>query len=339
MAKKQRKNTIADLEKSLDSGKLLPVYLLVGEERFLRHRARTLIHDVIVEKEAGSVCVFSSEDPLETVLAELRGDSLFASRRMVEVIQADAFLKSHGDAIVRYLERPSATGVLVLDVRKVDGRTRLPGAVRSAGMLVDCPAMYDDRLGGWVKSEARRRGRDISSAAVSVLIDEVGNNLFGLASEIDKLITYAGDRKRIEAEDVGELTGHTRSWVVWALTDALGRREVASALRVLESLFQAGDRAEHLVGSLNWQISRLMKGRMLLDRGGTRREVASALRVGPRFTDGVIEQIGRFSVEDLARVSRMLLDADIMLKSSGMTPKAVLERFLVQACTETSAAT
>ncbi|HUV39631.1 MAG TPA: DNA polymerase III subunit delta, partial [Planctomycetota bacterium] len=194
MAKQRRKNTIADLERSLKSGRLLPVYLLLGEEAYLRHEARTLIHDAIVHREQGSVSVFNAEDPLETVLAELRGDSLFASRRMVEVMGADAFLRTHGDAIVRYLERPSATGVLVLDAAKVDGRTRLPGAVRAAGMIVDCPTVYEERLPGWVKSQVRRRGLDVSTAVVSVLIDEVGNNLFALVGEIDKLVTYVGDR-------------------------------------------------------------------------------------------------------------------------------------------------
>ncbi|HUU42402.1 MAG TPA: DNA polymerase III subunit delta, partial [Planctomycetota bacterium] len=275
-------------------------------------------------------------DPLETVLAELRGDSLFASRRMVEVMGADAFLRTHGDAIVRYLERPSATGVLVLDAAKVDGRTRLPGAVRAAGMIVDCPTVYEERLPGWVKSEVRRRGLDVSTAVVSVLIDEVGNNLFALAGEIDKLVTYVGDRKRIEADDVARITGHARSWVVWTLTDALGRRDVASALRVLEGLLREGDRAELIVGSLNWQISRLMKGRMLRDRGSDRREIASQLRVGARYVDAVMEQIDHFAVADLARVSRLLLEADVTMKSSGMEARTVLERFLVEACRDVS---
>jgi len=62
---------------------------------------------------------------------------------------------------------------------------------------------------------------------VSLLVDEVGNSLFALAGEIDKLVTYAGDRKTIEPADVAQLTGHTRNWVVWSLTDALACRDVA----------------------------------------------------------------------------------------------------------------
>jgi len=332
MARKQAVTSVEDLERSLKSGTLLPVYLLVGEEQFLRHKARNLIHDVIVGPHGGSVSVFSPDDPLDTVLGELRGDSLFASRRMVEVMQADMFLRYHGEALVRYLEHPSASAVLVIDAMKVDGRTRLPAAVRAAGMLVECPGVYEDRLGEWVRGEVRRRGFRISGAAVSLLVDEVGNSLFALSSEIDKLITYLGDRKTIEPPDVGQLTGHTRNWVVWALTDALARREVASALRILENLLQEDSRGVGIVGILNWQISRLWQGRCLIDRGGGREDLVAQLHVDYRRVEALEEQIRKFSQQDLSRLSRMLLEADIALKSTGLPPRAVLERFLVEAC-------
>jgi len=333
MAKKQLGHTVDDLERSLKSGTLLPVYLLVGEEQFLRHKGRNLIHDVIVGSHGGSVSVFCPEDPVEAVLAELRGDSLFASRRMVEVVQADAFLRDHGDAVVRYLERPSAKAVLVLDALKVDGRTRLPAAVRAAGMVVECPLVYENKLADWIRQEARRRGCKIAAAAVSLLVDEVGNSLYALSGEIDKLITYAGDRKTIEPSDVAQLTGHTRSWIVWSLTDALARRDVASALRILENLLQEDDRAGiAIVGSLNWQISRLWQGRCVLDGGGSRDDLVSKLHVDYRKAEAIEEQARKFGREDLPRLSRLLLETDIALKTSQVPAKAVLERFLVEAC-------
>jgi len=335
---KKRSHTVDDLERSLASGELFPVYLLVGEEQFLRHRGRNLIHDAVVNERGGTVSIFNADDPLEGVLKEVRGDSLFAARRMVELMEADAFLKQHGDALVRYLERPSASAVLVIDATKVDGRTRLPGVVRSIGMLIECPSLYEEKLPPWVRREVSRRGRKISGAAVSLLVDEVGSNLFALSTEIDKLITYLGERERIEPTDVAQLTGHTRSWIIWTLTDALGRRDVKAALRILEDLLREGSRPEALVGMLNWQITRLWRGRCLLDKGGTRRDVAAELRVGGKFLGALTEQIGQFTQDHLARISRMLLEADVALKSTMASEKMVLERFLVEACGATSVA-
>ena len=60
------------------------------------------------------------------------------------------------------------------------------------------------------------------------------------------------------------------------------------------------------------------------------------LRVAPRFAGSLVDQIGRFTTDDLARVSRLLLAADIELKSTAMDPKAALERFFVEACGEPS---
>jgi DNA polymerase-3 subunit delta len=332
MTDERVENPLDGLEKSLASGRLLPVYLLVGEEQYFRHRGRELIRDVVVKQHKGTVSVFGTGDALERVLEELRGDSLFVSRRMVELIEADGFLKEWHDAVARYLERPSASGVLVMDAHKVDNRTRLVAKVRKSGMLIPCPRMYEGGLAGWVKAQVARRGLKISGSAVSLLIDEVGNNLFALAGEMEKLITYVGERERIEASDVAHLTGHTRSWIVWALTDALGRREAPAALRVLDSLLDEGTRAESIVGSLNWQITRLWKARCMTDSGRSRRDILGELHVPFRYADAVIEQVGRFARGDFARVIRMLLDADIALKTGGLPEKTVLERFLVEAC-------
>lgn len=323
---------VDDLARSLDAGTLLPVYLLTGEEPFLRHRARNLLHDVIVGKLKGSVSVFTGDDPLEKVLEDLRGDSLFAPRRMVEVVQADRLLRERCDAIVRYIERPSASGVLVLDAMKVDGRTKLPGAVRKAGMIVGCPLIYDDRLAGWVQSEAARRKCRISSSAVALLVDEVGNNLFALSAELDKLVTYAGAGKTIEAPDVARLTGNLHSWGVWALSDALGRKEAAEALRILASLLEEEPTGIGVIGMLNWHVSRLARGKFLTEAGGNRNDLISKLGVKPMQVQGLEEQIARFTKQDLARILHMLLDLDISLKTSAMDPKTAIEKFLVEAC-------
>lgn len=330
--KASRDASIDDLARSLAAGELKPVYVLIGEEAFLRHRGRQLIHETVVGKLGGSVAIFTSDDPLEKILEELRGDSLFAARRMVEIVQADKLLREKADALARYLERPSASGVLVIDAMKLDGRTRLPGIIRSAGMLINCPTIYENRVGEWVRSEAGRRGVRMSSAAVSVLVDEVGNNLFALSGELDKLLAYAGEKKTIDAEDVGRLTGHLRSWVVWALTDALGRRDAAEALRVLPSLLEEDARGIGVVGTLNWQVSRLSQGKYLLEAGGQRDDLIRKLRVPPMQAQALVEQIARFSKQDLARLSKMLLDVDIALKTSAGETTMVLEKFLVEAC-------
>ncbi len=332
MAKASSNSSLADLERALAKGDVKPVYLLLGEEAFLRHRARNLLHDRIVGAEKGTVSIFTSDDPLETILGDLRGDSLFASRRMVEVIQADKLLREKCDAVVRYLDRPSGSGVLVLDATKVDGRTKLPGAIRAAGMIVDCPLMRDGDLAGWLRAEVSRRGFRIASAAVGALLDEIGNNLFALDAEIEKLITYAGDKKEIEADAVARLTGNVKSWAVWAMGDALGKRDAAAALRILPSLLEEDPRGVQTVGALNWNVSLLARAKYVLDSGGGQNDLARELRVAPFKAQSIQEQATRFTRSDIARFSRMLLAVDISLKSSGMDTRTVLERFLVEAC-------
>ena len=324
--------TIDNLAKSLASGELLPVYVVTGEEAFLRHRARRMIRDAVVDREGGTVSVFGPEDTIEEVLVDLRGDSLFASRRMVEVIEADAFMKSNGEALVRYLERPSASAVLVLDAEKVDRRTKLPSRAGAVGMMIECSPLHEDRLPRWVAGEAKSRGVPVTTSAAAALIEEVGNNLFALSSELDKLLTYVGDRGKIDVNDVAEIVGRSRSWDVWGLTAALGRREVHEALTIFERLLTDGEKPIAIVGSLNWQLRRLWEARRLLDAGASDRQLMSRVKVGFRYLGPLKEGASRFAQTDLARLVRMLLKVDVKLKSTMLPEKLLIERFLVEAC-------
>ncbi len=335
---KAANSTITDLERALAKGELKPVYLLIGEEPFLRHRARNLIHERIVGTEKGSVSIFTSDDPLETILADLRGDSLFASRRMVEVIQADKLLREKCEAMIRYVERPSASGVLVLDAAKVDGRTKLPGALRAAGMIVECPPIRESELPGWVRSEVSRRGCKITGPAASALIDEVGNNLFALSAELDKLVTYAGDKKEIGAEEVSRLGGGSRNWATWAITDALGKRDAAQALRILPTLLEEDPRGVGTVGKFNWHFARLARAKQILTDGGTPGDLPGALGIPPFAAQTTAEQVRNLTTDGIARLSRLLLEVDIALKSTGQDPRMLLEKFVIRACRPSASA-
>jgi DNA polymerase-3 subunit delta len=337
MAEKRKGRTVDDLHRSLDAGKFAPVYLLTGEEDFLRHHARGLIRDAVVKRLGGTLAVFGGDEALERIFGELRGDSLFASKRVVEIISADEFVKSNADALVRYLERPSASGILVIDALKVDKRIRLYTLINTVGLAIECEPLKEWDVGRWVAGEVNRRGYRISPEASSMLVGEVGGNLFSLSNEIEKLLTYLGGRRKIEQADVAKVAGRSRVWEVWGLTDALGRRSAKECLAILENLLSEGTDAIGIVGTLNWQLRRLWEGKRILASGGNDFDLVRTLRVGKSFVGALREQIGKFSEQDLARLMHMLLETDVTLKSTGMSEKLVMERFLVRACAESAA--
>jgi DNA polymerase-3 subunit delta len=76
--------------------------------------------------------------------------------------------------------------------------------------------------------------REISAQALAQLVASTGPNPRVLRNEVEKLYLYAGQRQRIELEDVDAVVTPNKQARAFALGDALGERNLARALRCLD---------------------------------------------------------------------------------------------------------
>ena len=191
--------------------------------------------------------------------------------------------------------------------------------------------LRDDEVAGLALDDelvAREHQRSVAEA----LVDELGDDLFALAAEIEKLCTYVADRPCVELGDVRALVGHDHHCDVFALTDAVGRRDSARALGILADLVGAGEAPEMLVGQLGWQLRRLWTAKRLVQNDATPETVGRDLRIHPHFLDGFMDQVAHFSQLELARIFRQLVLTDLALKTGKLDRSLAMETFVVQAC-------
>lgn len=313
---------------SLTRGGLSPVYAFVGENAYQAHQG---LEELRRRFPPESVDTFVGDEPAESIFDQLRTVDLFVARRLVIVLRGDVFLRTNSDGVLFYLEHPSAGSVLALVAEKFDARTRLAKQIIAAGQLVDCPKLYSDRIPDWVKGRFRLRGKTCGAGVAEMLVEELGEDLFALESEIEKLCTYTDQRKQVELADIKALVGHDRRWEVFALTDAVGHRDGGRAVAILVDMLEEGEAPERIVAQLAWQLRRLLSARRLVE-AGREEEIARELRVHPRFLQGFLEQVRQFDTNELVRLYHRLGQTDLALKTGRFDRNLALERFVVQAC-------
>ena len=101
-----------------------------------------------------------------------------------------------------------------------------------------CPAREGQRE--WLRKQAARAGADLDGSALTRLLELAGDDTQALASEVEKLGLWSRG-ETITAERVDELCVLTADTPPWDLTDALGDRRPADALRVLGRLLDGPD--------------------------------------------------------------------------------------------------
>jgi len=330
-------NTHEGLVRHLQGEKPLPIYAIVGEEPFARSQALDALRRAILKDAdpdlALSQYVGSEITNAAEVLDELRTPAFLAPRRLVIVEEAAPFVTRAHDTLVAYLAKPAASGTLILVLEKLPKNDKLGIAVRKAGMAVACDPPREYELPNWIARRAHAHGKRIDTAAARRLAEYVGVNLPIIDQSLVKLALYAGQRDPIAEQDVEALVEDLPVTTVFKLTDALGNKEPARALRVLDTLLEQGNDPSYILSMVRWAMERLINARTLLDLGQPPEVIARGLKMKPGyFLEQTLRQARRRTRRELQRGFALLLQADLDTKTSAMPPRDVLEHLLIKLC-------
>jgi DNA polymerase-3 subunit delta len=312
------------------------VYLLIGEEDWTAEAALGRILDDVLpagERDLNLDIVDAGETPIQDVITRSETLPFFGSRRVVVVRRGEAFRVPDQDALADYLDRGSPPSVLVIVAEKLDKRRRLFGVLQRVGRVIPCDRLHPEALPAWIRARVEQAGKTMAPEATQTLAILVGGALRELASEIDKLTAYVGERKTITTEDVRGVASHVAEVTVFELMDAVGHRQAGRALRLLQVVL-AEEAPVKVLFMLGDQIRMLLRGKALLERGADEGEARRVL--GGRYwlwrQRRLQPQVAAFSRLDVSTVLQLLVQTDTEIKTGQKPPRLALETLIVGLC-------
>jgi len=327
-------DALAFIEKPPDAKKLSPVYVLYGDEDFLKRQVLNTLRKVVFgceENEFGLSMQPGDTADFATIRSELETVPFLSPRRVVVIDAADPFVTDYRSAMEKYVAQPAQTGILVLDVKTWPSNTKLYKLVPSGGSI-SCKAPAAHHLPSWcIKWSASRYGKKLSQSAARLLVDLVGAEMGVLDQELAKLAAYAGSAPKIDAADVDQLVGRSRDQNTWKIFEAIGGGRVTEALTILDRLFDQGEEPLAVLGAMSWQLRRLAKAGTLAREGVPLGAAIERAGFQVFARQGVEQQLRHLGRRRLSRLYEWLLDANSSLKGgSQLPPRTVLERLVVQ---------
>ena len=198
-------------------------------------------------------------------------------------------------------------------------------ALRPVAQVERFQAPTGEALARWIKTEAQERGAGISPAAIRSLADLVGNDLWTMHQELEKLSLYAAGGN-IGEEDVRSMVAQVREANIFNAVDAMIDRRPGVALRLLQQLRQDGREAPYIIGMVERQLRLVALAHDLTERGVPQQEMAGRMGVNSQFVmRKTLEQARRHSRQDIIRGYHRLLDADLAIKRGRLEPDVALE--------------
>jgi DNA polymerase III subunit delta len=324
------------------SGKLRPVYLLVGSESYLEAQVLGALKRAAL---AGAVpglndeYLQAGEATVDRVLAAARTLPMMGKRRLVVVRGLERWEPREGaeskerdplERLLEYAKNPCETTVLILVGGGLDKRRRLVAAARSDGFLVSAEPLERGELPIWIARAAVERGARIAPETADVLAELTGPELAQVADAVERLCLFVGPDGEIDEAAIAECVVRLRPSTVWELVGAVGRRDLGAALRALDRVYDPADRGLRLLGVLAWSTRQLVKFEAAR-RAGLKPPEAAARAGAPPFKARELEaQLKHLDRADLERFIVSLAELDANLKGGSRRPaKSSLEHTLL----------
>jgi DNA polymerase III delta subunit len=281
--------------------------------------------------EAGTMSMFGSHLTVLRQPLKAAGRSSASGERLLALVSE----LPDGSALALVEERPSR------DLTKPPALLkRLAEAVKArGGRIAEHNAPRRGDLRGWITGHAARLGIKVEVRAAHVLAERIGGAIWETDvergemtriadSELRKLATYAGDRP-ITADDVEALTADTRPASVFAITNAVDRREPGAAAEALRRAFAEGQPGLRILASLAGRISDLIVARDLAARRTAPNEIARRVARGnARVAERLVDAARRYRGEELEAMLVGLFEADLAIKANEMDEEPALAAWM-----------
>lgn len=312
---------------------LQPVYVLHGDEAFLKRRALESLRARVfgsTEDQWGFSTHAGDAATFAVVVDELQTAPFLGPRRLVVVQDADPFVTRYRDALGRLLAQPPSTGVLALNVRSWPAATRLAKLLPPAATIA-CKAVPPHKLPEWCVAWASLQyQKKLSTAAARALVDLAGPEMGILDQELAKLAAYCGHSEEIDARAVDEAVGGSRAAKIFKVFDALAAGRPAEALGILDATFEQGEEPIRILGAFSLQLRRLARAASLIQRGRSAAQAVDEAGFPPFARQGSLQQLQSLGPRT-SRLYDWLLETDLGLKGSSQLPARLqLERLVLR---------
>jgi DNA polymerase-3 subunit delta len=315
------------------ASELEPVYLITGGDRPKIQRALRRLRDRIGDDAVESLS--AAEASGDDAVAACNALGLFgAGHRLVIVTEVDRWKAADAKAVAAYVTAPAPDTVLALVGEEVKKDSPLAKVCAKAGsvLVYDVPKR---RLPDWVAKQLADRGVSADPEACRALVDIVGENPEELASEVDKIATWAADEP-VGVADIAALAAGSAEIPGYELTDAWGRRDLESTLAACQTLLErSGDPISRtvpaLVGLLVGHLGRVRTCQRYAEEGLATREAAARMKRHPFYVEKLYAQARNYTVDELRDAVVRLAELDHALKGgSRLSPDLELERALIE---------
>lgn len=326
----------AELKKQLKEKRISGLYLLYGEETFVKEsylkKMCELVDDGgfadfnVVMLDGKSMSINDVEDAIESF-------PMMSEQKLVLIKDSGIFYKANEEQKeywIKRLEKLPDFLVLIFDEKEIDKRGSLYKRVVKSGLEVEFKYMSETDLVTWVERETMKAHLKIQKDVAAYFVNVCDEGMSNIKNELDKLINYC--EEKITKTDVDKIVSKAVGIKVFELTDCIMAKDADGALKILYDLKTVKESAFKLLYLLSSTFDKMLKCSLLLSGGENYSDIASKIGVAPFIAKKYANSARGFGENYLVDRIIEVAEIDFAIKNGEIDEWSALEKYVINAC-------
>lgn len=320
-----------NLKEDLSSGNLKKVYLLYGEETYLKTLYKNKLKNAVIpEGDTMNLSVYEGKNiDVKEVISQAETMPFFADRRLI-LIENSGFFKTASQELAEYLSGMPQETCMVFVENEVDRRGKLYKAVKNAGRAVELKRQDERTLMNWVLSTLRKEKKNITSATMELFLTHTGNDMEYIQKELEKLLCYTMGRDVITSEDVEQICTVRTENKIFDMIHAIAEKKQKKALDLYYDLLALKEPPMRILYLITRQFNLLMQVKQMQAQGFDQNSIAEKLKMQSFIVRNYLRQARSFQIEELKTAVRDCVDAEESVKTGRMNDVMSVELLIVK---------
>ena len=222
---------------------------------------------------------------------------------------------------------PETTCLLFIE-DEVDKRKKLYTMMNKDGLVVEFPYQKTPELTVWVENIAKKNNTRFEPRAIRMFMEKTGESMTEIKNELDKVLSYCGNKKVIAAEDVFAVCSFSIKTRIFDLMDSVAAGNKLKAFMQLEELITLKEPVQKIMILLSKHLIQMLQMKTFMRNGMNLSEITDFMKLNPYHAKILSRQCGNFTFEQLTAAVENCYERDSAVKSGRMDGNLALETLI-----------
>ena len=307
------------LLQDIKNQKYSQIYLLYGEEVYLRKQYRDKMKEALVDDgDTMNNHYYEGKDTkIEEIIDLAETLPFFASRRVI-IVENSGWFQKGGDKMAEYLLTLPETTYMVFVETQIDKRSKLFKTVNKQGRVCEFAHQDEQTLKRWILGMLKKEGKNITAADLQFLLERTGTEMANIKTEMEKLLCYTLNKSEITKEDIEEICTKRVQNQIFEMINAIAERKQKRALDLYYDLLTLKEPPMRILALIGRQFNFLLQVKELRKKGYSPQVISEKTGLHGFVVGKYVKQAERFRTRELREALEACVEADENVKTGKM---------------------